>query len=81
MSAPAAETLNTGVHNFAPTVFHYFKNEAITRGLVLGTKERALCGVRQLVGVATTDTLGGDSGAVICPLCHILMDAMKAGKR
>lgn len=82
MSATTCVEFNTThAHDFTPTVFHYFKNEAITRSLVTGTKERALCGIVRRVDVATTGTLGGNSSGVICPLCQILMDAIKEGTR
>lgn len=79
MSVPAAVALKALTHNFNPTVFHYYKKEAITRSLVTGSKELALCGALANVSVAATGTTDSNEGSVVCPLCQLLMDMIMGG--
>ena len=64
-----------------PTVFHYFKNSAITRSLVLGTKETALCGY---TATCATAVVGGGterrSSVTVCLLCQNLYNLLGGPK-
>lgn len=64
-----------------PTVFHYFKNSAITRSLVLGTKETAICGYTETcaTAVAAGDTERRGS-VTVCPLCQNLYSLLGGPK-
>lgn len=63
-----------------PTTFHYFKKTAITRSLVLGTQETALCGYSEVIGVPAGERTGGRASRTVCPLCQSLYSMLGGPK-
>lgn len=63
-----------------PTAFHYFKKSAITRSLVLGTKETAICGYNVPIGAAADGASSSRAKPSVCPLCQSLYNLLGGPK-
>lgn len=81
MSAPATASIMNTVDRFPLTVLHYYRKAAITRAMVLDTKETALCGsFGNVSGPQEPGVTSRKTRNVVCPLCATIIATMKGSK-